>query len=54
MNKEFRKVIFKAIGLGMGVATLVLNVLKSIEIKSSISLLSIGLICLAINQLENK
>ncbi|WP_160197177.1 hypothetical protein [Senegalia massiliensis] len=54
MNKEFRKVIFKAIGLGMGVATLVLNIMKSIGFKSAISLLSIGLICLAIDQLENK
>lgn len=54
MNKSFRKVIFKGIGLAMGIATLVLNIIKPIDSKSAISLLSIGLICLGIDQLENK
>lgn len=54
MNKDFRKVFFRAVGLAMGIATLVLNIIKPIEIRSAISLLSIGLICLAIDQLENK
>lgn len=54
MNKSFRRIIFKAIGLAMGVSTLVLNIIKPLEGKNAISLLSIGLICLAIDQLENK
>ncbi len=52
MNKDLKKLIFKSIGLAMGVATLVLNIISKIESKSSIILLSIGLICLAISELE--
>lgn len=54
MNKDFKKLIFKSIGLAMGIATLVLNIINTLESKSAITLLSIGLICLAISELENK
>ncbi|MEW9094621.1 MAG: hypothetical protein AB2417_06015 [Clostridiaceae bacterium] len=54
MNKDLKKLIFKSIGLAMGVATLALNIIKPLESKSAITLLSIGLICLAISELENK
>ncbi|MBU5484411.1 hypothetical protein KQI86_08730 [Clostridium sp. MSJ-11] len=54
MNKDLKKLIFKSIGLAMGVATLVLNIIKTLESKSAITLLSIGLICLAISELENR
>lgn len=54
MNKDLKKLILKSIGLAMGVATLVLNIVKTLEIKNSITLLSIGLICLAISELESK
>ncbi|WP_315119885.1 hypothetical protein [uncultured Clostridium sp.] len=54
MNKDLKKLIFKSIGLAMGVSTLVLNIIKTLESKSAITLLSIGLICLAISELENK
>lgn len=54
MNIDIKNIIFKSIGLAMGIATLVLNVMKSLETKSAITLLSIGLICLAINELETK
>ena len=54
MNKDLKKLIFKSIGLAMGIATLVLNIIKTLESKSAITLLSIGLICLAISELENK
>lgn len=54
MNKDLKKLIFKSIGLAMGVATLVLNIIKTPESKSSITLLSIGLVCLAISEFENK
>lgn len=54
MNKDLKRLIFKAVGLAMGIATLVLNIIKALEIKNAITLLSIGLICLAINELENK
>ncbi|WP_312831764.1 hypothetical protein [Sedimentibacter saalensis] len=54
MNKDIKNMIFKSIGLAMGIATLVLNVIIALESKSAITLLSIGLICLAINELEAK
>lgn len=54
MNKDLKKFIFRAVGLAMGVATLVLNIMNTLESKSAITLLSIGLISLAISELENK
>lgn len=54
MNKDFKNMIFKSIGLAMGIATLVLSIMNALESKSAITLLSIGLICLAISELESK
>lgn len=54
MNTDLKRIILKSIALAMGVATLVLSIMNVIESKSTITLLSIGLICLAINELENK
>jgi hypothetical protein len=53
MNKTFRKVVFKAIALAMGVSTLVLSIIKQDQGKNVIILLSIGLICLAFERLGN-
>ncbi|MDD4570012.1 MAG: hypothetical protein PHE70_07815 [Tepidanaerobacteraceae bacterium] len=54
MNKGFKKVIFSGVALAMGVATLVLSIIKQIEAKTAIVILSIGLICLAIDKLDDK
>lgn len=54
MNKDLKKIIFKSVGLAMGIATLVLTIMKAIESKSAITLLSVGLICLTISELESK
>lgn len=54
MDRNLKGLIFKSVGLAMGVATLVLNILGEMNVKSSVSLLSIGLICIALNELENK
>ncbi len=54
LNKELKSTIFKAVGLGTGVTTLVLSIMGTIEAKSAVILLSVGLICLSINELENK
>lgn len=54
MNRDIKKVIFKGVGLAMGIATLVLNIIKTLEVKTAISFLSIGIICLAIEGLENR
>lgn len=53
MNKDLKKLIFKSVALAMGVATFVLNLITTLESKSAIGLLSIGLICLTINEFEN-
>ena len=52
MDKSLKRLIFKSVGLAMGVAILVLNIMGTINVKNSIILLSIGLICLALNELE--
>jgi hypothetical protein len=49
MNKNY---IFKSIGLAMGIATFVLNIITALEIKSAIALLSIGLICVALSEFK--
>lgn len=51
--KSMVKLIFKALALGMGVATLVLSILGELHTEQAITFLSIGLIALAINALES-
>ncbi len=46
--------VFKAIALAMGVSTLVLNILSEVSMDTTVILLSIGVICLAIVQLEDR
>lgn len=45
--------IFKAIGLAMGVAVVVLSILKGIDVNSAIIMLGIGLLCLGISSLNS-
>ncbi|WP_155961302.1 hypothetical protein [Sporosarcina sp. P33] len=47
-------IIFKAVALAMGVSTLVLNILGDLSADPAITLLSIGVSCLAIAQLQDK
>ena len=54
MNKKTINTIFKAVGLSMGVATLALSIITTIDINTSITLLSIGLISLGIAQLSSE
>lgn len=51
--KNIKKLIFKALALGMGVATFVLSILGDLQTEQAITFLSIGLIALAINAMEN-
>lgn len=46
--------ILKGIGLAMGVAVVVLSILKSIDVSSSITMLGIGLLCLGIASLNKE
>lgn len=50
MNKKTISTVFKAVGLAMGVATLVLSIMKKIDTNTAITLLSIGLIGIGIGQ----
>ena len=54
MNNHLIQLILKSVALGVGIATLVLNILKSIDINKSIILISIGLVCLALVELQRK
>ncbi len=51
--KDLINVILKAVAIAMGIAVVVLNILDSIEIKSSIIMLGIGLVCLAMYLMDN-
>jgi len=52
MNKDLLDTIFKAVALGMGVAVIVLNILGSLTVDTAVTLLGIGLTCLAIASLQ--
>ncbi len=46
--------IFKGIGLAMGVAVTVLSLLQEIDTQSALGMLGIGLVCLAITQFQKE
>ena len=52
--KDLINLIFKAIALAMGIAVVVLNILNQIDVKSSIVMLGIGIVCISIYLLDNK
>lgn len=52
--REIISVIFKAVTLAMGVAVLVLSCLGSLEPKTAVSLLGIGLACAGAALLEER
>ena len=52
--KDLINLIFKAVAIARGIAVLVLNILNKIDVKSSIIMLGIGMVCIFINLLSNK
>lgn len=54
IDKNLRGLVLKSVGLAMGVATIVLNIMETIDSRNSIILLAIGLSCLALNELGNE
>ena len=52
--KDLLNLIFRAVALAMGIAVVILNVLNQIDVKSSIIMLGIGIVCIAIYLLDNK
>ncbi len=53
MNKKIINIAFKAVGLAMGAATLVLSILNNLETSTAITLLSVGMVSLGIGQLSS-
>ena len=51
---EILDIALKGIALAMGIAVVVLSFLNQIEIKNAMSMLGIGLVCLALSQFSNK
>ncbi len=54
MDKKTLKFYLRAVALAMGVSTLVLTIIGTIDTNSAIALLSIGVICLGLLQLQEK
>ncbi len=56
-KRSLRETVFlilRAVAVAMGVAVVVLSCLSSLEIKSAVTMLGIGLSCADIAMLENK
>jgi hypothetical protein len=51
-NSSIVNLVFKAVALAMGVAVVVLNTLNAASTNTSITLLGIGLFCLAVASLS--
>ena len=52
--RETVSLILRAVALAMGVAVVVLSCLSSLELKSAVTMLGIGLSCAGIAMMENK
>ena len=52
--KQIINLICKAVGVAMGVAVVVLNVLEELQINDAITMLGIGLACISISLLQNE
>jgi quinol-cytochrome oxidoreductase complex cytochrome b subunit len=50
---EITDVVFKGVALAMAVAVIVLNILGTLTAATAISMLSIGLFCVALAALQN-
>lgn len=51
---EIVDLAFKGVALAMGIAVVILSIMKQIEMESAITMLGIGLTCLAISSLSKK
>ncbi len=52
--KNIIQTVFKGIGLAMGVAVAVLNIMNQLAVRDSLIMLSIGLACLGISSISNE
>lgn len=56
-KKEIKKltiIICNAVAIAMGVSVTVLNILDKLEVKDSISMLALGLLCLGLSKIIAK
>lgn len=53
-TKNLISIILRGIGLAMGMATFVLGILDSIEVKSAVNLLSLGIISYGLYLFQDK
>ena len=51
--KQIINLVCKAVGVGMGIAVVVLNVLDELQVNDAITMLGIGLACISISILPN-
>ena len=49
---EISNIVFRAVGMAMGIAVLVLSILNKIEVRDGMTLLAIGLACIGIVQMS--
>lgn len=52
--KKIINLICRCVGLGMGVAVVVLNILEKLNINTAITMLGIGLFAIALSLIESK
>lgn len=52
--QKLTMIVLKAVALGMGIGVVVLSCLKQVDVNAAVSMLGIGLACLAIAQLSAK
>ncbi len=52
--KKIVNLICRCVGLGMGVAVVVLNVLEKLDVNSAITMLGIGLFAISLSLIESK
>ncbi|GAB4544089.1 MAG: hypothetical protein Fur002_16970 [Anaerolineales bacterium] len=54
MNKKLTALVLKAVGMAMGVAVIVLGILKAADVETSVTLLGIGLFALGLAALNEE
>lgn len=52
--QDMIQMIFKAVGLAMGIGVIVLSITKVVSVETSVLMLGIGLACMGIAMLDQK
>lgn len=52
--QDMIQMIFKAVGLVMGIGVIVLSIMKVVSVETSVLMLGIGLACMGIAMLDQK